>query len=125
MAKDFMTINPVAARQLAAKSSVPTVIAATEKVATRARLLAPGTMKHKIRPIVSTTGAGGLGIIMVDHPAVTFVLYGTRPHVIVARNKKVLKFKVDNRDVFARRVNHPGTKANNFLWKALEASRIF
>lgn len=34
---------------------------------------------------------------------------GTRPHVIRPRRKKVLRFVVDGRVVFARRVNHPGT----------------
>lgn len=36
---------------------------------------------------------------------------GTRPHLILPRRRKVLKFTVGGSVVFARRVNHPGTKA--------------
>jgi hypothetical protein len=41
---------------------------------------------------------------------------GTRPHVIRAKNAKALRF-VNKRGnvVFARSVNHPGTKPNRYL----------
>jgi hypothetical protein len=44
---------------------------------------------------------------------------GTRPHVIVPRNRKVLRFKVGGKIVYARRVNHPGTRPRPFLRQAL------
>jgi hypothetical protein len=40
---------------------------------------------------------------------------GTRPHVIVPRRARVLRFEVGGRTVFARRVNHPGYRGNPFL----------
>jgi hypothetical protein len=123
MAKDFLTINPVAARQLAERSSGPLVAQATEKIAMAARLKAPGSMKEKIRVAVSPTG-GGLGMVISEHPATMFVLYGTQPHVIVARKGGRLKFTIGNEDLFRSKVNHPGTKANNFLLDALIASKI-
>lgn len=43
-----------------------------------------------------------------------FVTAGTRPHDIVPRTKKALKFNVGGRTVFAKRVRHPGTKANPY-----------
>lgn len=43
-----------------------------------------------------------------------FVLEGTKPHVIVPRAAKALRFMVRGKLVFATRVMHPGTKANPF-----------
>ena len=40
---------------------------------------------------------------------------GARPHVIVPRKAKALKFKVAGKVVFARRVNHPGNRPNPYL----------
>lgn len=54
-------------------------------------------------------------------PAVEF---GSRPHVIVPRRRKVLRFSAGGRVVFTERVNHPGTKPRPFMLpgarKALE-----
>jgi hypothetical protein len=44
---------------------------------------------------------------------------GTRPHIIRPRNAQALRFRVGNRIVFARVVNHPGTRARPFLDRAL------
>lgn len=43
---------------------------------------------------------------------------GTAPHVIRPRRAKALRFTVDGRTVFARYVNHPGTRARPFLVNA-------
>lgn len=43
------------------------------------------------------------------------VEFGTGPHVIVPRRRKALRFKVGGSVVFAKRVNHPGTKAKPFM----------
>ena len=40
---------------------------------------------------------------------------GTRPHVIVPVRAMFLRFTVGTQVVFARRVNHPGTRAYNIL----------
>lgn len=45
------------------------------------------------------------------------VYYGTRPHVIKAKNKKALRTPYG---VF-KQVNHPGTRANPYLDDALDA----
>ena len=125
MAKDFMTIDPRAARLLAERSATPMIIAATEKVAMRARLLAPGHMKGHIRAINTSRGPSAIGIVVCDHPAASFVLHGTPPHVIYAKRGKFLKFEMGGELMFRRKVNHPGFEGNNFLWHALEASLIF
>jgi hypothetical protein len=40
---------------------------------------------------------------------------GSRPHKIVARRASALRFEVGGRVVYARSVNHPGTKGYNIL----------
>lgn len=119
--QQFITINPAATRTLATQSAGPYVAALTEKVAMRARALAPGSMKTKIRAI-HTGGPAPLGIVVSDHPASVFVIKGTKKHDI--RSKRpggFLKFTPNSGGdaVFARVVHHPGNKPNDFLTKAL------
>lgn len=42
---------------------------------------------------------------------------GARPHVIRPRRKKALKFQSGGKTVFAKKVNHPGNRANPFLFR--------
>lgn len=44
-----------------------------------------------------------------------YVEFGTRAHEIRPRTKSVLRFKVGSRTVYARRVQHPGTKAQPYM----------
>lgn len=48
-----------------------------------------------------------------------YVNDGTAPHVIRPRNAQALRFRVGGRIVYARVVNHPGTRPNPFLDRAL------
>ena len=48
-----------------------------------------------------------------------FVTGGTRPHEIRPVTAKALRFNVGGRVVFAKKVNHPGTKPNPFHVKTL------
>jgi len=51
-----------------------------------------------------------------------YVLAGTGPHVIAARNAKALRWFANAGHgpiMFAKSVNHPGTKANDFPEKAI------
>jgi hypothetical protein len=92
-----------------------------KRVATRARQLAPGSMKRKI----TTSTASGHVRVECSHPAALYVLLGTKRHFIRQGKApgKALKFKMGGRMAFARWVDHPGNKANNFLLKAMrEAS---
>ena len=84
---------------------------------------APGGMKARIRAQIRRTGTGDFqGVIKVDHPAALYVLNGTRPHRIVPRTKKALRFTVGGQVVYATLVNHPGSKPNNFLKEELRAA---
>jgi hypothetical protein len=85
---------------------------------------APGGMGRTIRASIQR-GPGGefRGVINVRHPAALFVTLGTRPHRIVPRRPGgVLRFTVGGRVVYARYVNHPGTKPNDFLRQSLRAA---
>jgi len=51
----------------------------------------------------------------------SFVLFGTRPHKIEAKNKKALKWA--GLSGFVKSVNHPGYRGDNFLKDS--ADRVF
>ncbi|MRJ06245.1 MAG: hypothetical protein C6I01_01835 [Epsilonproteobacteria bacterium] len=49
-----------------------------------------------------------------------FVVYGSKPHKITPKRKKVLRFTSLDRWVFTRVVNHPGYKGDNFLEESVK-----
>jgi len=53
------------------------------------------------------------GAIVSRSPVAAFMDRGTKPHPIVARRARALRFTIDGRTIFARSVRHPGTKARN------------
>jgi hypothetical protein len=44
---------------------------------------------------------------------------GARPHIIRPRQARALRFEIDGRVIFARRVNHPGQRAQPYLRNAV------
>ncbi|WP_434593247.1 hypothetical protein [Streptomyces sp. A5-4] len=114
IARTLRLRNGVVARRLADR---------TQRTARIAEREAPGTMGRYITWKVENGPQGLQGVIVCDHPATRFVLDGTRPHIIRPRRAKVLRFEVRGREVFAAYVRHPGTRANNFLARALRQGR--
>ena len=53
-----------------------------------------------------------------------FIEYGTRPHVIKPKRRSHLVFywRKVGKVVFAKKVNHPGTKPYKFGWKSAHAA---
>lgn len=51
------------------------------------------------------------------------VEYGTKPHVITPKRGKALRFRVGGKYVFARKVNHPGSKPNPFVRRSVNKIR--
>jgi hypothetical protein len=104
--------------------------ARSRRVLAAARTLVPvrtGTLLTSIR---REEGFGALGKyidVVCGVPGLTnylgYVLDGTEPHVIRPRRRKALRFIAGGGIVFATKVNHPGTQANNFLVRALDAAR--
>ena len=53
-------------------------------------------------------------------PYAVFVHWGAKPHVIVPREKKALRWASGNRFIFARSVNHPGNKPDTWMLRAAD-----
>lgn len=83
--------------------------------------------------IEAATPAGPLGVTAVIGVPEIFegtplnyaipVELGTGPHIITAKNKPFLKFKVGGHWVQVKSVNHPGTKGAHMFQKTLDAKR--
>lgn len=54
-------------------------------------------------------------------PHARYVDEGTPPHLIRPRSARVLRFEADGGVVFARRVQHPGTRPTHWFEKVLRA----
>jgi hypothetical protein len=52
-----------------------------------------------------------------------WIAEGTRPHAIEAKAATVLRFIADGKTVYAKRVEHPGTRPHPFLDQALDDRR--
>ena len=126
MPADFLTIDRSKLERIARQGSYELVRALTLRTAAIAAAHAPGHMGQTVRPIIKGSKANPVGIVMVDHPAASYVLQGTNPHEIRPRRPNgVLRFTLKGgRVVYARHVNHPGTKPNNFLWRAMLAAKF-
>ena len=77
-----------------------------------------GTLR---RSITGQAQSYQLGVVGTNVPYARFVHDGTGPHVIVPTSKKALFWPGAAHPV--KRVNHPGSKANPFLRKALQQKR--
>jgi len=44
-------------------------------------------------------------------PYFSYLEHGTQPHDIYPKNKQALKFSINGKNVFAKRIRHPGTRA--------------
>lgn len=77
------------------------------------RLRASGSMR------IAERGSSVVGQVEYTANYAAAVHNGTRPHVIVPRRGRYLRFQVGGRTVYARRVQHPGTPARPYLATAL------
>jgi hypothetical protein len=79
-------------------------------------------------PVTGTLSAGTLlGTVSSSLPRALWVEEGTKAHVILPRKKKALRWASNGTGAegwrFAKKVNHPGTKAKPFLKPALASKR--
>lgn len=49
--------------------------------------------------------------------------YGTAPHVITPKKSKALRFQIGKDEVYAKKVQHPGTAPNPFVKRAVNTLR--
>lgn len=61
-------------------------------------------------------------VIATDDEIFAYQNDGTKPHTILPRQRRVLRFQAGGGTVFARRVRHPGTKAQH--WTITIAARM-
>jgi hypothetical protein len=94
---------------------------ATERLLTRSKQEAPAR-SGALRKSIYAQVRGDKSTIRARAPYAGFVINGTPPHIIRAKDKP-LRFQIGGATVFARSVNHPGTKPNDFFSRALEAEQ--
>jgi HK97 gp10 family phage protein len=116
-----------ALRQSAGQSTVTTqqvLIASANHILAEMEARAPvdtGTLRHSLGIRVHTNRVE-IGPNLNQAPYAGYVEFGTKPHVI--RPKKpggVLVFTVGGTKVFAKKVNHPGTKPQPYVAPAFQA----
>jgi len=61
-----------------------------------------------------------IGPNMSQAPYAGYVEFGTKPHVIRASKAKALRFMVGSTVVYAKKVNHPGTKPPPYVEPAFQ-----
>src|SRR5262245_5841986 len=82
-------------------------------------------LRRSIRKVPAFSPRGPMWRVEATASYAPFVEEGTRPHQIrPKRAGGVLRFKVGGRVVYARIVNHPGTKATHFLSNAVREAAI-
>jgi hypothetical protein len=80
-----------------------------------------GRLKRSIRVDTRVNGKFSVIVGYYDEgvaPHGDYVLFGTPPHEIRAKNAKALKTPYG----YFKKVDHPGTKANDFLGRGLKAT---
>ena len=105
---------------------------AVEQSTNEAEIVARGTRKYQDRTGALTdsidgrlTSAGPLradGVFEATAPHAGYVDGGTRAHEIRPRKAKVLAFERGGRTVFARSVQHPGTRPDGFFQRGAAAA---
>lgn len=81
-----------------------------------------GILKGMIGPPVTSIGGASVVTKITSHAGYSFFVHeGTAAHVIYPSAKKALFWPGAEHPV--RRVNHPGTKANPFMKRALDKTR--
>lgn len=71
--------------------------------------------------VTSASHLAATGVFEASANHASYVDEGTSAHVIRPRNKTRLRFDVNGQTVFAREVQHPGTKADGFFERGTEA----
>lgn len=75
----------------------------------------------KLKQSIEVRPQGDKVIVGPDTFYANYVEFGTKPHVIEAKNKKALAFTMNGQKVVVKKVNHPGTRAQPFVRPAFDA----
>lgn len=92
------------------------------KAAAKLRILAvaqvgkrTGNLARSINYRLVSTGGGLVALIGSNHHVALMHHEGTKPHIILPRHAKTLRFFSHGRIVYAKVVHHPGTRPNRYL----------
>ena len=99
-------------------------------VVEKAKLMLDGDLKTKNSPIlkgIKYRVKGHSVYLYVDNKILVYLEKGTKPHDIKAKNGKSLKFRFGEdgpkgsygKEVFVKKVHHPGFEAKPFIHKAI------
>lgn len=69
---------------------------------------------------IQSEASGNEGSVWLGSAVAVYQHEGTRAHIIVPRNKTALRFATGGQFVFTKRVQHPGIKADPYLFRAAE-----
>ena len=87
-----------------------------------------GHTERSIEASTRSNGDGAEGEVVSRDKIAIFLMRGTRPHPIpkniVSRRKKALRWADGQKFIFAKKVYHPGTKADPFLVNAFEKETL-
>ena len=96
-------------RYLAEKGSKIVVAAKRQAGSRTGRLRASIHLQHMQEGRMAAVKIGSsVGYALLHHE-------GSRPHAIVAKRAKTLRFAAGGRIIYTRAVAHPGTRANRYL----------
>lgn len=80
-----------------------------------------GDAERSIATAVEATGTiGAKGEVGTSRLVTIYLHQGTKPHTIVPRSKQVLRWPAGGEFAFAKRVHHPGTKQDPFIYEAAD-----
>lgn len=122
-----LALNEAGLRAVAMDEAGQLAIKTTVKILNRAKILCPvdtGNLRGSLQMRITKTANVVSGEVFTNVNYAQYVHEGTRPHKITPRAPGgVLRFPVPPRSrnfVFARSVNHPGTRPRPFLRLAIE-----
>jgi hypothetical protein len=122
MARASLNLDQAALHQVGMERARMLVNKVTRQTLNRSAVLCPvdtGRLRASGSVRIAERGSAVVGQVEYTADYAAAVHNGTRPHVIVPRRGRYLRFQVGGRTVYARRVNHPGTPARPYLATAL------
>ena len=122
MARVTLVLDQAALHQVGMDLAKRLVTGVTRGTLNRSAALCPvdtGLMRASGMMRIGGFGSQVVGEVEYTADYSLAVHNGTRPHVILPRRGQYLRFQVGGRTVYARRVNHPGTRPRPFLATAL------
>lgn len=122
MARASLNLDQAALHQVGMERARMLVNKITRQTLNRSAVLCPvdtGRLRASGSMQIAERGSAVVGQVEYTADYAAAVHNGTRPHVIVPRRGRYLRFQVGDRTVYARRVNHPGTPARPYLATAL------